>query len=270
MSHRPFLWCPMCGARFDLPDQPPTEFRCSSCGPVKFADMRAPARAYLLAATATSGAPAAGQQLEPRGETGGLELRDDTGAPIYHLQRAAKDEAAGAKPAVEIDPRGVESLLAQIPQAALTGLMLNQASGHVVLSVAPQLAAQLSSGAARFMRATTVGFRGNVVDTVTGVVLGQASFTTRATAPADPRIKYRIGTALLESTPPQFDEAIAVLKQGLEIDPRDFDLNRALYIAYEAQGRQSEGLDHLVTASKSRPDDEFVRQRAPVPAVVAE
>jgi tetratricopeptide (TPR) repeat protein len=79
--------------------------------------------------------------------------------------------------------------------------------------------------------------------------------------PTAASLKVQIADLLRRSNPPQLDEALETLKQGLELDPRDFEINRMAYVVYEQLGRGAEGIEHLATAAAVNPNDPFVKER---------
>lgn len=79
--------------------------------------------------------------------------------------------------------------------------------------------------------------------------------------PAVSALKVQIADLLRRSNPPQLEEALETLKQGLELDPRDFEVNRMAYVVYEQLGRGNEGIEHLATAAAVNPSDPFVKER---------
>ncbi len=170
----PSLCCPRCAVRVSLPDNPPTVFACPKCGAVEIPDLNAVMHAYLSAAAAASSAPS--QVRHESSQQHRIEVRDDSGLPLYHLESARQAEQDGARAISNVDTSGLQSLLAQLPQAAFSTLLLGHMSGLVALDVAPKLAAELAHRSAKFMEATTGGFRGTVVDTASNVVIGQVSF----------------------------------------------------------------------------------------------
>lgn len=170
----PSLACPQCADRILLPDDPPDVFTCPKCGPVQIPNMDALMHAYLSAAAAASSAPPPAPRepsQQPR-----IEVRDESGTPLYQLSSATQIEQDSAKPLSNLDMTGLQSLLTQLPQATFSTLLLGQMSGLVALDVAPKLAAELTRGTGKFMEAATGGFHGNVVDTARNVIIGQASF----------------------------------------------------------------------------------------------
>lgn len=104
-------------------------------------------------------------------------------------------------------------------------------------------------------RGRLAGYRGKIPDAIREYRLAERDL------PSDPMIKATLAELLLRSAPPQIDEAIAVLKQGLEIDPRNFAINRFLFECYSAQGREAEAMASLVVAAEVNPADEFIQQR---------
>lgn len=104
-------------------------------------------------------------------------------------------------------------------------------------------------------RGRLAGIRGKIPDAIREYRLAERDL------PSDPMIKATLAELLLRSAPPQIEEAVAVLKQGLEIDPRNFAINRLLFECYSAQGREADAMPHLVIASEVNPADEFIQQR---------
>lgn len=79
--------------------------------------------------------------------------------------------------------------------------------------------------------------------------------------PTDVPLKVRIADLLRRSSPPQYDDAMAVLKTALEMDPRDFDANRLAYVISEQMGRANEGIEFLERAAAVNPADPFIKER---------
>lgn len=177
----PAICCPSCSSWFSLPEQPVGKPLCPKCGEVTFSDADAMTRAYLAAARAAIELPVA----EPPDAAiiqndvhnlDGIELRDGSGTPICRLRPATEVEKHAKHLRFLVAPRAVQNVLSQIPQAAFSAILLHQMSGQVVLSWAPEVAAQLAQRTAGLMPAMTGGFRGQAVAVVTNQVIGQASF----------------------------------------------------------------------------------------------
>ncbi|MBI5864327.1 MAG: tetratricopeptide repeat protein, partial [Planctomycetes bacterium] len=79
--------------------------------------------------------------------------------------------------------------------------------------------------------------------------------------PSDVRLKIQIAEILRRSAPPQLEEALESLRQASELDPRDFDVNRMMYVVHEQLGRSSEGIAYLSRAAAVNPNDPFVQER---------
>lgn len=175
----PQLWC-RCGGLVAMPDRPPETFRCDECGAETPVEPDALTRAYLNAAIGIVGVPAAtahAREGAVDSSDGTVTLWDEsTGTRLGRLQHPHDDERTKAAQGPSIDVQGLHDVLAQVPQGAFSALLLHQMSGQVVLRVAPELAAQMSAGTARFMESSAGGLRSSVVSSSTNQVVGQASF----------------------------------------------------------------------------------------------
>ncbi len=177
----PALCCPSCSLRFPLPEQPVGKPWCPKCGETTLSDPDAMTRAYIAAARRAIEPPVAKPsdaaiiQNAVR-DPDGIELRDESGASICRLRPATEFDQRIENVGSLVDSRAIQHMLSQIPQAAFSAILLHQMSGQVVLSWAPEVAAQLAQSTANVMLAVTGGFRGQAVDVVTNQVIGQASF----------------------------------------------------------------------------------------------
>lgn len=170
----------------------------------------------------------------------------------FFLARNNFEEAAAQLPALE------KCLGADAPDFMLIAFQLSIVTGKLDAAEKyslklTQLNADRANGAT--FRGELARARGKFDDALREFKLAQRDL------PTDSRVKIRIAELLMRSTPPQTDEAIAILKQGIENDPRDFDLNRLLYLCYEQSGRQAEGMPYLVAAQQVNPANEFVQKR---------
>lgn len=86
--------------------------------------------------------------------------------------------------------------------------------------------------------------------------------TAELKLPTDAQLKLRIAQALLQRSPPPFEEVVEVLQQALDADPRSFLANKFLYVCLEQLGRREEGLRYLQQAAKLNPNDPFIRERS--------
>ncbi|MFO0840328.1 MAG: tetratricopeptide repeat protein [Phycisphaerae bacterium] len=84
----------------------------------------------------------------------------------------------------------------------------------------------------------------------------------QADLPLDTNLKLNIAQVLLAQEPRRYEEALEVLKQVVEVEPRHFMANKLIYGIYEATGRQSEGVPYLKIAREIMPGDPLIAQRS--------
>lgn len=84
--------------------------------------------------------------------------------------------------------------------------------------------------------------------------------------PRDSELKTQIARTLMSLKPPRYEEAIQMLSQAVEYDPRSFDAQKLLYACYEVTGRRAEGIPHLEAAAevaaRLRLKDDYIEARA--------
>lgn len=78
---------------------------------------------------------------------------------------------------------------------------------------------------------------------------------------SDSEIKLRIARCYMRRQPPDYNAAIAVIKQALNFDPRSFGANKLMYVALDALGRDEEARPYLEMAAKQNPNDVYVAQQ---------
>lgn len=78
--------------------------------------------------------------------------------------------------------------------------------------------------------------------------------------PSDLELKTRLADALLRCKPPRLDEAITTLKQAVEFDPRNFNINRLLFLCLEQNGQREAGIPYLEAAARVNPEDPLIKQ----------
>ena len=78
----------------------------------------------------------------------------------------------------------------------------------------------------------------------------------------DSQVKVWIAHALLSLPQQRVEEAIDVLKQAIEFDPRNFEALKLVYICFSTLGRESEGIEHLKAAARINPRDAFIREKS--------
>lgn len=77
--------------------------------------------------------------------------------------------------------------------------------------------------------------------------------------PTNSNLKVQIAQTLWMAQ--QYDAAIEVIKQAIDLDPTNFQANKLAYQFLESLGREEEGMQYIQQAAKLRPDDEFVKER---------
>lgn len=77
--------------------------------------------------------------------------------------------------------------------------------------------------------------------------------------PTDSNLKVQIAQTLWLLQ--QYDAALDVVKQAIDLDPTDFRANKLAYRFLENLDRATEGAQYLVQAAKLNPNDEYIKQR---------
>lgn len=84
--------------------------------------------------------------------------------------------------------------------------------------------------------------------------------------PNDSELKRYTARALMNVSPPRYDEAIQILNDAIRFDPRNFDARKLIYACYELIGRRTEGIPHLEKAAELARErglkDPFIEERA--------
>lgn len=76
----------------------------------------------------------------------------------------------------------------------------------------------------------------------------------------DVDLKIKIATTLISSAEPHYDEALEVLKQALEYNPRSFPAQKLVCMIMDKLERSSEAIPNLKIAAELNPNDKYIRE----------
>lgn len=265
----PSTSCPHCGAKIVLPDEVPETVKCPTCGRVaEFSNPDAVTLAYLDAGVLALGFSAghsSPQSTSVRSQNV-VVVADEQGREQIALSRAGSaDVERRSGPSLSIDGAALSDFLGQLPQLAVAAVVANEASAHVVMTLAPHLAASLRSGTATMMSAVTGGFRGNVIDSATNAIIGQASFAPASVATLGAAAAWQAASFVVAQ------KHLADIRARLDaIESHVLGITRRMDDAISAKLRGD--WDHLASIAKSTvadsSGDELSDRRAEVSSII--